>query len=68
MNKLKLFFIFLQAIILISKIIFPDLFNYKNLIIFLKLYLFLNKISFNLFYEKWDIRVYVINNTVELVS
>ena len=34
MNKLKLFFIFLQAIILISKIIFPDLFNYKNLIIF----------------------------------
>ena len=60
MNKLTIFyflstyiyFIHLKIIILINKIISPYLFNYKNLIIFLKLYSFLNKIIFNLFYKK----------------
>ena len=39
---------------LINKSISLYLFN-KKLIIFLKLYLFLNKILFNLFYKKWGV-------------
>ena len=36
-----IYFIYLKTIILTNKIIYHYLFNYKNLIIFLKLYLFL---------------------------
>jgi len=54
------FLIFFQTIILINKIISSYLFNHKNLIIFLKLYLFLNKkIIFNLFYELWGVTTLV---------
>ena len=41
--------------ILIDKVISPYIFNYKNLIIFLKNYLFINTILFKLEYEKWDV-------------
>ena len=47
-----IYFMCLKTNILINKNISSYLFNYNNIIIFLKLYLFLNKILFNLFYGK----------------
>ena len=52
MNKENILFIFSKIIILINKVISSYLFNYKNLIIFLKNYLFINTILFKLVYEK----------------
>jgi len=53
--KIYIYFIYLKTIILINKIISPYVFHYKNFIIFLKLYLFLNKILLNLFLKKWGV-------------
>jgi len=43
---------FLQTIILINKVISPYLFNYKNLIIFLKLFIFKEIKSFLIYFTK----------------
>ena len=49
MNKSNIFPFFLQTIILINNIIFPYLFYYKKLNIFLKLYFLTTENLFNLF-------------------
>ena len=64
--KPHIYFIYLKIIILINKTISSYLFNYKNLITFLKFYIFLIKIVFNIFYEKQGVTHFTFCTTDDL--
>ena len=52
MNKSNIFFFYFHSNHYFNKVISPYLFNYKKLTIFLKLYLFLNKKTFLIYFTK----------------